>query len=56
MGRSKPTVWTIYRCPDCGNHTEIQRLAGMKRPNGHQKNMWCVICRAERNFIQVEDG
>lgn len=43
----------VFRCPECGT-----RLVAPKRiyrtSIGHIKTMWCYVCKAMRDFIQVE--
>ena len=45
----KQTEPEIYRCPGCGNTTQIQRRSGLKKKAGHLKWMWCVRCKATTN-------
>ena len=56
MGRTKPTIWTLYRCPKCNGHIEIQRLSGYRKKSGHLKLLWCPTCQAEVNCIQVQES
>lgn len=47
------TVWLRYfRCPVC----DAEMTASKHTPteNGHIKTMWCGVCRAERDFIQID--
>jgi len=49
----KKTEPEVYRCPDCENTTQIQRVTGRKKKTGHLKWMWCVRCKKSTNHAMV---
>ena len=41
-----------FRCPVCGYERVATKRRG-KTGTGHVKTMWCLSCKADRDFVQL---
>ena len=48
------TVETKLLCPRCRNCTTIFRKASKQKEEGHYKNLYCYICKANLNHIELK--
>lgn len=43
----------LFACPVCGTVAPATKYHGKTKP-GHIKTMWCHICKAETDHIQID--
>lgn len=41
-------------CPVCGTEISVPRIHNQQRKNGHIKDLYCPICKAERKCREVK--
>ena len=43
----------VFECPICGTRSPATKWRGRTKP-GHIKTMYCYICKADTDHIQIE--
>lgn len=51
---SKRTIETRLLCPRCRNYTTIFRKLSKRKSEGHYKKLYCYICKATLNQIELK--
>jgi hypothetical protein len=52
---SKIITENEFYCTNCGNQSmiPITRIRGKEREPGHLKKLYCMYCKEERNFVEI---
>ena len=54
MAKSNHITISEFYCTQCGQKgIMIPRKANAQREPGHLKNMYCIHCRKENNFVEI---
>lgn len=54
---NKAIAKTALKCSDCGEPYLVYRSTKRRRKRyreGHEKNLWCYKCKAEKVFVQLD--
>lgn len=51
----RKSCWRLryFRCPVCGTVSTAPKTDGWSH-TGHIKTMWCWVCKAERDHVQID--
>lgn len=55
MMGSRKCLLRWFRCPVCGSVLTAPRRRGSTHA-GHIKTMWCFVCAARRDFVQIDSS
>lgn len=54
MKKKSSMAITTLKCKECGKPFPIPRSNGMRRGNGHKKDIWCPFCNSKQKFVQTK--
>lgn len=53
MRRGSYFTISNFVCTDCGASLPLPRCHGQQRKQGHEKKLWCPVCKKEHNFKEI---